>query len=229
MLLNFRVVEKLSHPFLIGFENEHLGNNKLKMNIRKEVKKNQKGFSLAELIIVLLVISILVVLALPQVISSRRLFRFAGLQRQVASSLSDARQEAMSQRTPITFRYDNQKKNVIIYGGSYGTLGDSKNKKSALTDSGLEENDVVYGRPADAPSSALADSSNMTPLTGNVVDITFQSDGSVIDAANNPANNALFIYHKKYAADTAFAISVLGAGGRVKVWRYSKNIKAYVE
>ena len=199
------------------------------MKYRIKIKKNEKGFSLPELMIVLLVLSILVVLALPQVISSRRLFRFAGLQRQVASSLTDARQEAMSQRTPITFRYDQQKKNVIIYGGSFGTLGDSKNRKVVLTDSGLDESDVAYGRPGGAPSSALADSSNMTPLTGNVVDITFQSDGSVIDAANNPVNNALFFFHKKYAGDTAFAISVLGAGGRVKIWRYSKSIKEYVE
>jgi prepilin-type N-terminal cleavage/methylation domain-containing protein len=35
----------------------------------------QKGFSLPELVIVLLVLAILVTLALPQIISSRRLFR----------------------------------------------------------------------------------------------------------------------------------------------------------
>ncbi|MGI8642247.1 MAG: pilus assembly FimT family protein [Pyrinomonadaceae bacterium] len=199
------------------------------MNIRKKDKKNQKGFSLPELIVVLLVIAILVVLALPQVISSRRLFRFAGLQRQVASSLVDARQEAMTQRTPITFRYDNQKKDIIIYGGSFGAIGDSKNRKVELTDSGLEQSDVVYNRPSGAPTSALSDTSNITPLTAGKIDITFQSDGSVIDAANNPVNNALFFYHKKYTTDTAFAISILGAGGRVKTWRYSKGVKAYVE
>ncbi len=103
--------------------------NNLKMVINKRFKKDQKGFSLPELLIVLLIVSILVVLALPQVISSRRLFRFAGLQRQVTSTLVDARQEAMTQRTPITFRYDNVNKNIVIYGGSYGAMGDSKNKK----------------------------------------------------------------------------------------------------
>ncbi len=199
------------------------------MNIQKKLQKNQNGFSLPELVIVLLVISILVVLALPQVIASRRLLRFTGMQRQVASTLTDVRQEAMAQRKPVTFRYDNQKKDLIIYGGSFGAIGDSKNRLVELTGSGLEPDDLVYDRPSGAPNSALSDSSNMSPLTGNVVDITFQSDGSVIDAANNPVNNALFFYHKKYSQDTAFAISVLGAGGRVKIWRYSKGINAYVE
>lgn len=171
--------------------------DRLKMKYGTKIKKNEKGFSLPELIIVLLILSILVVLALPQVISSRRLFRFTALQRQVASTLVDARQEAMTQRTPITFRYDNVNKNTVIYGGSYGALGDSKNKKAELTDSGLEKDDLVYNRPNGAPGSALADTSNMTPLTGGTVDIKFQPDGSVIDASNNPVNNALFFYHKK--------------------------------
>lgn len=199
------------------------------MVINKRFKKDHKGFSLPELLIVLLIVSILVVLALPQVISSRRLFRFAGIQRQVTSTLVDVRQEAMTQRTPLTFRYDNVNKNIVIYGGSYGALGDSKNRKEELTDSGMEKNDLVYNRPSGAPSSALSDTSNISPLTGGAIDITFQADGSVIDASNNPVNNALFFYHKKYAADSAFAVSILGAGGRVKVWRYSKAIKAYVE
>lgn len=199
------------------------------MIIHKKIKKNQKGFSLPELIIVLLILSILVVLALPQVISSRRLFRFSGLQRQVVSTLVDVRQEALTQRTPLTFRYDNTNKNILIFGGSYGALGDSKNRKVELTDSGLDKTDVIYNRPNGAPNSALSDTSNLTPLTAGKVDITFQPDGSVVDAANNPVNNALFFYHKKYAADSAFAVSILGAGGRVKMWRYSKGIKAYVE
>ena len=199
------------------------------MKYRTKIRKDEKGFSLPELIIVLLIISILVVLALPQVISSRRLFRFTALQRQVSSTLVDVRQEAMTQRTPLTFRYDNKNKNILIYGGSYGALGDSKNRKEELTDSGLEEKDLAYGRPGGAPSSALSDTSNMTSLTAGQIDITFQPDGSVIDASNNPVNKALFFYHKKYAKDSAFAVSILGAGGRVKTWRYSKGIKAYVE
>ena len=199
------------------------------MVIYKQIKKNQKGFSLPELIIVLLILSILVVLALPQVITSRRLFRFSGLERQIVSTLVDIRQEAMTQRKPLTFRYDDINKNILIYGGNYGALGDSKNRKVELTDSGLDKNDLVYNRPSGAPASALSDTSNMTALNGGTVDITFQPDGSVIDASNNPVNNALFFYHKKYAQDSAFAVSILGAGGRVKMWRYSKNIKAYVE
>jgi len=189
----------------------------------------QKGFSMPELLVVLLVISILVVLALPQLSASRRLFRFSGMQRQVVASLNEARQQAMSQRVAITFRYDNTNKQTVIYGGSYGALGDSKNQTVEMSGSGLDKADIVYGRPSGASKAALTDTTNMTALSSKTVSVTFQADGSVLDAANLPLNSALFFYNNKSPQDAAFAVSVLGAGGRVKLWRYSKNINTYIE
>jgi prepilin-type N-terminal cleavage/methylation domain-containing protein len=196
---------------------------------KKQTIKNQKGFSLPELIIVLLIIAILVVLALPQITASRRLLRFSAMQRQVATALNETRQHAMSQRNAVTFRYDDASKRIIIYGGSFGVFGDAKNQKTDFATSGLVPGEIVYGRPSGASAAALGDSSNMTELSAGFVDITFQSDGSVVDAGNNPVNKALFFYDVKSKKDTAFAVSVLGAGGRTKIWRYSKGVDAYVE
>lgn len=195
----------------------------------KEGNKNQKGVGLAELVVVLLVIAIIVVLALPQVISSRRLFRFSGLQRQISATLRDTRQEAMTQRTAITFRYDDANKRMIVYGGSFGALGEAKNPIMPMSGDGLTPAEIVYGRPAGAPVSALGDGSNLTALSSNYVEIQYQPDGSVINSSNVPQNKALFFYNPKTPADTAFAVSVLGAGGRVKIWRYSSGVNAYVE
>lgn len=192
-------------------------------------KTNQKGFSLPELIVVLLIIAILVVLALPQMTASRRLFRFAGLQRQVAASLNEARQESMSQRAPISFRYDDTKKQTIIYGGSFGAAGASTNKVVEMSGSGLEAADIAYGRPSGATTSALSDTSKLTALSNKLVNITFSTDGSVVDAAGVPVNNALYFYNQKNPQESAFAVSILGAGGRVKLYRYNKTIKTYVE
>jgi len=198
--------------------------------INRNVKlQKQKGFSLPELVVVLLVVAIILVLALPQIISSRRLFRFSGLQRQITTSLREARQEAMSQRKPITFRYDNTSKYIVTFGGDFGALGDGKNVIVPLSGSGVEPEDLKYGRPTGVPTSALSDTTNLTTLSSNAVEITFQSDGSVLDASNNPQNQALFFYHDKYRLDTAFAVSILGAGGRIKVWRYSQGVNSYVE
>lgn len=195
----------------------------------KRITKGQKGFSLLELIIVLLVIAILVVFTLPQMIASQRAFSFAGIKRQAATTLNAARQEAMSQRKQISVYYNNTDKKIVVHGGKFGALGDAKNQSIELSGSGLNAVDIIYGRPAGAPTVALADTSNLTPLVADAVNITFQPDGSVVDAANNPQNNALFFYNGIYPSDMAFAISVLGAGGRVKIWRYNQSTNSYVE
>lgn len=198
--------------------------------INKKIKLGrQRGVSLPELLIVFFVIAILIVLALPQLISSRRAFRFSGMQRQIVSSLREARQEAMSQRTAITFRYDDTDKKIVVYGGSFGALGNAKNRSVTMAGEGLQPGEVVYGRPPGAPVSALADSANLTTLSAGAVEVTFQADGSVVDASDIPINKALFFYNSKNPSETAFAVSVLGAGGRAKVWRYSRGVNAYVE
>lgn len=202
------------------------------MELIKQIKKKinqEKGFSAVELIIVLLIISILIVIALPQIITSRRLMRFSGLQRQVSTTLRDARQEAMSQRLPITVRYDDVNKRMLVYGGKFGGVGTANNQIITFANEGLAENEIVYGKPAGAPATALGDGSNIETLVGGRADVTFQADGAVVDASNNPQNKALFFYDAKNPTKVAFAISILGAGGRVKIWKYSSGVNSYVE
>lgn len=210
------------------FTDPGAGMKKMRVN-RTNAIFSQRGVSLPELLIVFFVIAIIVVLALPQIISSRRLFRFSGMQRQLVSSLREARQEAMSQRTAITFRYDDANKKIVIYGGSFGISGDSKNRSLSVAGEGLEPSEVIYGRPANAPVSALPDGSNLTTLSANAVEVTFQADGSVVDANDIFINKALFFYNTKNPSETAFAVSILGAGGRAKLWRYSQGVNAYIE
>lgn len=191
--------------------------------------KNEKGFSLPELMIVLLILAILATLALPQIISSQRMFRYSGMKRQLVASVRNARQEAMSQRTPVTFRFDKRNWQTIIYGGSFGNLGDGKNLVTEMSGTGLDSNDLRYGIPGGVPNNPLGDGTTLTALSSQMVEVTFQADGSVVDASNNPSDTALFFFHQDYQKDTAFAVSILGAGGRVKLWRYNQQTRTYVE
>ncbi len=135
----------------------------------------------------------------------------------------------MSQRKPITFRYDNTKMRTIIYGGSFGALGNKNNIISEMSGAGLSAADIKYGIPSGVPKKALGDGTNLTALSSKAVEVTFQADGSVVDGSNNPSDTAMYFYHNKYKNDTAFAVSILGAGGRIKLWRYNQQTKTYVE
>jgi hypothetical protein len=116
-----------------------------------------------------------------------------------------------------------------VYGGKFGLVGAQNNQVVMFANEGLVESEIIYGKPTGAPAAALGDGSNIETLVGGIAEVTFQADGAVLDASNNPQNKALFFYDAKNPTGLAFAISVLGAGGRVKIWRYSAGVNSYVE
>lgn len=200
--------------------------------------KRAGGFSIIEVLIVLAVTVVLAAIAFPQIISSRRLLRFNGLAREITSQLRFARQQAMSQRQVFRFRYDNVNKQIVIFdnqerGTDANPIANNTNddvivRTISLTSTGVAAGDIVYNRPAGAPNS-LPDGTTRTGLSSNQVEVIFQPDGSVLDANGDPLSTAMFFYNNKASDATAFAVSVLGAGGRVKLWRYNKNDNLYVE
>lgn len=112
-----------------------------------------------------------------------------------------------------------------------------------LTQGGLSAREISYGIPTGTPplpagapvipTTKLDDNIVMTPLTpagaGGKLNITFQADGSVIDAAGIPLDHAIYLFNNAAAQATASAISVVGASGRVKVWRYNVSVNKYAE
>lgn len=156
----------------------------------------------------------------------------------------------MSQRQAVTFQYDDATKQVTIYdhnnvnnGGCNMTwtqlVAASGFPATACTTTllsvplagsgGLPTSEVSYGVPAGISVTTLSDTTPPTALTSSKVYITFQPDGSVIDAAGAPLSRALFFYNNKVPTQTASAVSVLGVSGRVRVWRYDTNASAYAE
>jgi prepilin-type N-terminal cleavage/methylation domain-containing protein len=201
-----------------------------------------RGYSLLETLLVVALIAILSALAIPQIIAERRLSRSIGITREISSNLRYARQLAMSQRQAFTFQYNDSTKQISIidHNNNPGTalfgdpaypnnFGSVVVNTTPLATGGLVASEIVYGLPAGVLNVPLADGASMTPLNNSQVNITFQPDGSVIDATGNPAARALFIYNSKEPRGTASAISVVGASGRVKIWRFNNGVSQYVE
>lgn len=190
---------------------------------------SQRGVSLPEVVIVLLVCAIIAVLALPHFMSSKQLRVFSEFQQRVVAGMNEARNQAMTQKKRITFRYEDSRKRAVLWGGSFGPAGDAKNKLVDLTVEGLDFSDVRYGQPEGVDVDRLADTSRAATLENGVVELTFEPDGTMVDGSRFPLSRAIFFYHDKYRIDSAFAISVLGGSGRVKAWRYRTSANTYLE
>src|ERR1700694_5676650 len=89
------------------------------MNTQATIEKTQSwvsasGHSVVETLIVVAIAAVLGAVAVPQMISSRRLTRSAALPREVVAQLRFAKQQAMSQRQAFTFQYDDSTKQIRI-------------------------------------------------------------------------------------------------------------------
>ena len=207
-----------------------------------EAPRSFRGYSMIETLIVMALIGVLSALAVPQLISERRLTRSVGVTREILSQMRLARQLAMSQRQAFTFQYNNTTKQISIidHNSNLGaglfsdpaypnTANSSTVSTTPLAAGGLDSSEITYGIPAGLPTAALGDGISMSGLTNNQLNVTFQPDGSVIDLTGNPAGVAMFIYNNQAVRGTASAISVMGASGRIKIWRYDRSANLYTE
>jgi Tfp pilus assembly protein FimT len=204
--------------------------------------RSHSGTSMVEVLAVVAIATILTAVALPQVISARRLIRSASLPREVASQMRYARQQAMSQRQAFTFQYDDSAKQITIIdhqATGYTLLSASgyPNTAGSITaltiplgvGGGLPASEISFGVPTGITVTSLDDTSTPTALVSNKITITFQPDGTVQDANGNYANRTLFFYNNQIPNQTACAISVLGSAGRIKIWRYTASASKYLE
>jgi Tfp pilus assembly protein FimT len=202
----------------------------------------ESGRTLIEILTVVAIATLLAAVALPQVISARRMIRSAALPREIASQLRYTRQQAMSQRQAFTFVYDDSTKQISIIdhqATGAGILSTSNypntaGSVAALTvpvggGNGLPASEISFGLPSGVTVTSLADNTTPNTLTANKLTVTFQPDGTVVDANGNATNRTLFLYNNKLPNQTAFAISVLGSAGRIKIWRYTPSANQYLE
>jgi prepilin-type N-terminal cleavage/methylation domain-containing protein len=214
-----------------------------------------RGFTLLELLIVLAIGVILTAIAVPQMIAQRRLSRSVMATRQIATQIRYARQLSMSLRNAVTFQYNDSTKQIKIIDHNNNQPGNvscnltgtavmaasgfpmtacaTVNQTVSLATGGLPTSELSYGIPTtpSLPTAALGDGISKTSLSGTPasITITFQNDGRVLDANLSPVNTAMYIYNNVAPEGTASAISVIGASGRVKIWRYTTGANAYVE
>src|SRR6185369_12393615 len=214
-------------------------------------RKKEAGRSIIETMMVVTIAGILISVAVPQMISARRLLRTSSLAREIATQMRFVRQQAMTQRQSFTFQYDNSTKTVKIFdhnNNNNANSGCNMTGVQVLLTSGYPNtacttlvaaipmatgtfaSELTYGIPSGISNVTLDDGTTLTALSGTgLVNITFQPDGTVVDNTGAFTTATLFFYNNQVPTQTASAISILGSAGRIKIWRYSTSAGKFAE
>jgi prepilin-type N-terminal cleavage/methylation domain-containing protein len=187
--------------------------------------QRQRGFTMIELAIVVSILLVLVGIALFQVQPSLRQARADAAAAYVKNQIRSARQRAIDERrnykvtfvAPTTINlfqgtYDAQSNATIYTLVSSLDLPDGMQfqlpvVKPSISPDGFDDSDAI-------DFSVL----NSTTPTDTIV---LRPDGSIVDGSvTGPTNGALFMALST-DPNSARAVSVFGATGRVKSWRIS--------
>ncbi len=176
------------------------------------------GFTLVELAFTLAIICVVVVVVFEAYANAYPAFRATSSVQLLQSELRQAREVSIDQRRSVTVTFQGTAELVAVVqginGGSNTQIYDyflPEGLKYVLL-SGVPDTPDGYGNSYAVNYNCP---SNTLPCT-----ITFQSDGSVLDGGSAYNNGSIFIGITGQT-QTARAVTILSATGRIKAWSYN--------
>src|SRR5258708_18461190 len=86
----------------------------MKKRLTDRTRRRKAGFSVLELTIVVGIAAVVTAIAVPSLISSRRIARSNQIPREIVSQLRLARQTAMNQRMVVSWRYNDTANEISV-------------------------------------------------------------------------------------------------------------------
>jgi len=176
-------------------------------------KQSDAGFSLLELMLTIGIIGILSGMAIVQIGTARQTVLGDSAMRVVLAQLNMARELSISQRRTMQVQFGPPNLLQIVRNDVTGgaTLA------SAAVFEGRVEYMLVPGVPDTPDAFGRAQSIDF----GAAAAILFNSDGTLVDERGRPINGTIFLAVRGGNDRSVRAITVLGATGRIRAYRWS--------
>ncbi|HMO80097.1 MAG TPA: prepilin-type N-terminal cleavage/methylation domain-containing protein [Pyrinomonadaceae bacterium] len=201
------------------------------------LSRTSSGFSVVELLTVLLVIGVLAAISVPYFFSYTKLYRSDDQSLLVIDAMQEASQRALSRRSTVRFEVDLTANSLNLIDED-PTGPDQLFKSMPLLAPELVRIDAPPPAvaPPNPPNYATAVFANDNigherdgvSVTGNRVwAARFRSDGSVVGANGVPLNSSLFIWSPRpddvnapNSIGEIRALTMFAGSGAVRYWRY---------
>lgn len=206
--------------------------------------KNNKGFSLIELLVVLAVIFIMSTVSLIYFTSTKKLYKAEEQALQIVDLVQEARQRSLTQRETMRVELDLSTNAARLIDENMA--GDASDDAIVRTIPFYDVSEVkintkpnnVTGTPpeiAPVPAAVFKPSTYFLSPAHNVSTLRFQLNGAVVDAGTNdvgananPVGATLYVWKPLTSnvndAEVIRAITVVGSSGSVRMWEYSQAV-----
>jgi len=215
-----------------------------RMIIRRRSANNaEKGASVVEIVIVLVIIGVLSAISLPYIVNYKKLYKSEDQALKIIDLMREASQLALAQRRTIRFEIDLTDNAVLLIGQTAGDAAGTLIKKiplEATKDIRIDTipTGVTKPNPPNYNDITFATDNighlvGSTTVTGhNVWAARFRQDGSVVNTSNTPTPISVNIYifppvspgsttpRKK---DEVRAITMFGGSGAIRYWKYKNT------
>lgn len=207
---------------------------------QSERRKRTAGFSLIEVIIVLVIIAVLSAISLPYVYNYRKTYRSEDQALKVMDLMREASQLAITRRRTFRLEIDTATQSILIIDERNPGAGDDTEIKAIPLDPINEvRNNVIptgvakpnppnYSDAVFATDGIGHQRGGSTVIGNNVWAARFRRDGTVVDAANNPVSANLYFFPPQTAGSAVprklnevRAITIFGGSGAVRFWKHN--------
>lgn len=201
-------------------------------------KKAANGFSLIELLIVVVLLFIFAAISVPYIYNYRRAYRSEDQSLKVMDLMREASQLALNQRRTVRFELDLTDNVMLLVDERTGVAGQLI--KSIPLESTRElridvnPTGITAPNPPNYPNGAfVTDTLGHLVGTNNISGHSvwaarFRSDGSVVNGANAPQTATLFCWPPSSTGSAVTrrsvevrAITIFGGSGAVRYWKYN--------
>jgi len=201
-------------------------------------RRSNAGYSVVEMLVVLVILGVLTAIALPQLYNSKRLYKSEDQSLKVMDLMREAGQLAITRRR--TFRVEiDLTANALLIIDENGTAADRMVKKIPLEMPKEIRMDVIPTGIAKPNPPNYADAAFATDAIGHLEGATtvignsvwagrFRSDGSVVNAANNPISVNFYVWppvsfgspNPRNSREVR-AITLFGGSGAIRYWKFN--------
>lgn len=210
----------------------------------KTIRSGKSGFSLIEVIIVLVIVSVLTAISVPYIINYKKLYKPEDQALKVMDLMREAGQMALTRRRTIRLEVDLTDNKVLLIDEDTRVVPAVHREIKAIplesvADVRMDRKPTGISKPNPPNYNDVVASSYITDTTGHVSGGTtvtghkvwalrFRSDGSVVNKTNSPISATLYFWtpltpgspdpKKK---EEVRAVTIFGGSGAIRYWKHN--------